>query len=86
MEHGLRDNLKKIGKKALGEKIYNGHPNEISTFNAFDCDAVTRFKARAQMRHEKCNRKMKEFWLMQVKFCSPDDENFATAFEEIDVQ
>ena len=41
VKHGMRDDLKEIGKKALGEKIYNGHPNEISIFNAFDCDAVS---------------------------------------------
>ena len=35
------------------------------------------------MRHDKFNRKMKEFWLAQVKFCIPDDENFADAFEAI---
>ena len=40
VKHGLRDKLKEIGKKSLGDKIYNGHPNEISTFIAFVCDAV----------------------------------------------
>ena len=85
VEHGLRDKLKTIGKKALGDKIYNGHPNEISTFNAFGCDAVTKFKACAKMDHEKFNGKMKEFQLIQVKFCSPDDEYFEAAFEAIAV-
>ena len=37
------------------------------------------------MSHEKLNGIMKEFWLMQVNFRSPDDENFAAAFEAIDV-
>ena len=40
-KHGLRDKIKEIGKRALGDKIYNFHANEISTFNAFYCDAVT---------------------------------------------
>ena len=35
------------------------------------------------MRHEKFNGKMKEFWMMQVKFCIPDDETFSDAFEAI---
>ena len=35
------------------------------------------------MRHEKFNGKMKEFWLMQVKFRSPYDENFAPTFKAI---
>ena len=37
------------------------------------------------MRHEKSNGRMKEFRLMQVNFCSPDDENYAAAFEAIAV-
>ena len=40
LKHELRDNLKEIFNKSLGEKIYNGHPNVISAFNVFDCDAV----------------------------------------------
>ena len=64
VEHGLRDKLKEIGNKALGDKIYYGPPNEISTVNAFDCGTVTKFEARSQMRHEKFNGKMKEFQLM----------------------
>ena len=37
------------------------------------------------MRHKKFNGKMKEFWLMNVKFCSPDDEIFAATVEAIDL-
>ena len=85
VEHVLRDKLKTIVKKALGDKIYNGNPNEISTFNAFDCDEVTKFKARAQMWHDKLNGKMKEFQLIQVNFVIPDDETCAAEFEAIAV-
>ena len=85
MEHVLRDKLKTIVKKALGDKIYNGNPNETSTFNSFDCDEVTKFKARAQMWHEKLNGKMKEFQLIQVNFVIPDDETCAAEFEAIAV-
>ena len=85
VKHGLMDKLKEIVKKALGEKIHNGHPNKTIIFNAFDCDAVAEFKARAQMRHKKFNGKMKDFFLMQVKFRSTNDENVAAAFETIAV-
>jgi hypothetical protein len=45
-EKGLKDKLKSIiGKKALGDKIYNGHPAECSTFNAADSEVVSKFKA-----------------------------------------
>ena len=37
------------------------------------------------MRHEKFNGKMKEFWMMQVKFCIPDDEKISGEFEAIAV-
>ena len=35
--------------------------------------------------HEKFNGKIKEFWLMQVKFRIPDDKKFAGVFEAIAV-
>ena len=37
------------------------------------------------MRHDIFNGKIKGFWLMQVRFCGPDDENFAGVFEAISV-
>ena len=55
--HGLRDKIKEISKKSLGENIYNGHRNEISTKNAFYSTIIAKFKARAQKRHEKFNGK-----------------------------
>ena len=85
MEHGLMDKPKEIDNKSLSEKIYNGHPNEIKAFNAFDCDSVKKIKARAQMRHDKFNERMKEFRMMQVKFRSPDYGKIAATFEAIAV-
>ena len=64
-ENGLRDKLAAMGKKALGDKGYTGYPNECSTFNAFDDDAVKSLKSRAQMRHEKFNGMLKEFSSLQ---------------------
>ena len=37
------------------------------------------------MRHDKFNEKMKEFRMMQVKFCSPDYGKIAATFEAIAV-
>ena len=67
-EHGLKQKLKSIGKKALADKIYNGHPDECSTFNAVDSEVVSKFKARVQMRHEQFNGMVKEFGCMDTKF------------------
>jgi hypothetical protein len=51
-DEGLKQKPAEIGKKALGAKGYNGHPEQCSTFNAMDCEAVKLLKSRAQMRHE----------------------------------
>jgi DDE superfamily endonuclease len=67
-EKGLKAKLESIGKKALADKIYNGHPNECSTFNAVDSEVVSKFKARAQMRHEQFNGMVKEFKCMANEF------------------
>lgn len=85
VKFGLLDKLRSVGKKALGDKIYNGYPDAVSTFNAFDDDAVMDFKARAQMRHEQFNGMMKEFAVLDTRFRSPDDEKFATCFEAVAV-
>jgi len=58
---GLKAKLASIGKKALGDKGYTGHPNECNTYNRFDDDAVKSFKSRAQMWHEQFNGMLKEF-------------------------
>ena len=67
-ENGLKKKLASLGKKALADKIYNGHPNECSTFNAVDSEVVSTFKARAQMRHEQFNGMVKGFKCMCVPF------------------
>ena len=73
-QEGLKDKLTAIGKKGLADKIYNGHPNECSTFNAVDHPAVSKFKARAQMRHEQFNGMVKEFKCMDVPFRHKPDK------------
>lgn len=85
VEGGLKQKLASIRKKALGDKIYNGHPNECSTFNASDDPAVKKFKSRAQMRHEKFNGMMKEFSCIHECFRHGGEESFGICFEAIAV-
>ena len=85
VKHGLKQKLKSIGKKALGDKIYNGHANEVSTFNAFDDEDVKAFKSRAQMRHEKFNGMLKEYGVLKQQFRHHSIEKFAMCFEAVSV-
>ena len=84
-DHGLKDKLKSIGKKALADKIYNGHPNECSTFNSVDDETVSKFKARVQMRHEQFNGMIKEFKVMSTPFRHKPDkmEKHKICFEAV---
>lgn len=77
---GLKELLASMGKKAVGDKGYTGYPNECSTFNAFDSDAVKMFKSRAQMRHEQFNGVLKEFSSLADQF-RHRKENFEVCFE-----
>ena len=79
-EHGLRDKLATIGKKAVGDKGYTGFPDQCSTFNAFDDPAVQEFKSRAQMRHEQFNGMLKEFSTLADQFRHEQDK-FEVCFE-----
>jgi len=79
---GLKSKLAEVGKKAPGNKICNGCPNECSTFNAFDSDAAKAFESHAQMRHEQFNGMLKEFDSMDRRFCH-GEERFETCFEAI---
>jgi len=73
-EFGLKERLSACGKKALADKIYNGHPDECSTFNAVDSTAVRTFKARTQMRHEQLNGMVKEFGVTKTPFWHKPDK------------
>lgn len=42
---GLKEKLESLGKKGLADKIYNGYPEQCSTFNAVDSDEVKEYKA-----------------------------------------
>ena len=73
-DFGLKQKLASCGKKGLADKIYNGHPNECSTFNAVDSSEVRTFKARAQMRHEQFNGMVKEFGCTKKVFRHKPDK------------
>ena len=79
---GLKALLKSMGKKAIGDKGYNGHPDECSTFNAHDCRGVKKFKSRALKRHENFNNMTKRFDCLSARFRHGVDQ-FATCFEAI---
>jgi hypothetical protein len=42
-DHGLRDRLRAIGKKAIGDRGYQGYHNECSTYNPQDSWNVKQF-------------------------------------------
>jgi len=79
---GLKEVLKSIGKKALGDKGHTGHPDECSTFNAFDDPQVKSLKSRAQMRHEQFNGMLKEFSSLDNCF-RHGEAKFKICFEAI---
>ena len=83
VKHGLKDKLCLVGKKALGDKIYNGHNDEVSTFNAFDSDRVKSLKSRAQMRHEKFNGMLKEYGAVSEQYRHRTQEKFGMCFEAV---
>jgi len=80
--HGLKEKLQSIGKKGIGDKGYNGHPNEISTFNAHDSVAVKKFKSRALHRHKTFNNMTKRFDILSGRFRHGVNQ-FASCFEAI---
>jgi hypothetical protein len=81
-DFGLKDLLERIGKKAIGDKGYNGHRNVCSTFNAHDSRNVKKFKSRALKRHENFNNMTKRFSCLSGRFRHGVDK-FATMFEAI---
>jgi hypothetical protein len=81
-DEGLRDRLQLIGKKAIGDRGYNGYKEECSTYNAHDCRGVRKFKSRALKRHETFNNMTKRFSCLSGRF-RHGVEQFSTCFESI---
>ena len=65
---GLKELLAQEGVKAIGDKFYNGHQNEVCTFNAQDSDEVKKFKSRALKRHECFNSLLKQYAVLDGRF------------------
>lgn len=82
---GLKEVLAGEGLKAIGDKFYNGHENEISTFNAQDSDEVKKFKSRALKRHERFNGLLKQFAVLDGRFRNRGPEKFSICFEAVAV-
>lgn len=82
VQAGLKEKLTAIGKKALADKAYNGHPEVCSAFNAFDSEEVKQLKSRAQMRHEQFNGMIKEFSVLENRF-RHSESKFKLCFESI---
>jgi hypothetical protein len=81
-KNGLKKLLQRLKKKAIGDRGYNGHPNEVSTYNAHDRRGVRKFKSRALKRHENFNGMTKRFGCLKGRF-RHSVKRFATCFEAI---
>jgi DDE superfamily endonuclease len=80
---GLKEALRDAHVKAIGDKFYNGHPNEVSCFNAYDSEDVREFKRRALLRHEKFNGLLKQFAVLDTRYRHLSPEKFASCFEAV---
>jgi hypothetical protein len=81
-DHGLRNRLRAIGKKAIGDRGYQGYHNECSTYNPHDSRNVKKFKSRALKRHETFNFMTKSFRCLDGRF-RHSPARFATCFEAV---
>jgi DDE superfamily endonuclease len=81
---GLKELVVSLKKKAIGDRGYNGHPKEVSTYNAHDCRGVRKFKSRALKRHETFNGMTKRFGCLAGRF-RHGVHRFGTCFEAISV-
>ena len=61
---GLRDRLKAVGKKAIGDGIYRGNQDTVSYPNSHDSRPVHKFKSRALKRHKGFNGMTKCFQIL----------------------
>jgi hypothetical protein len=82
---GLKEILKEHHIKAIADKGYHGHPNELSCYNNYDEDEVKEFKRRALWRHESFNSLLKQFAILDGRFRHSGREKFETVFDAIAV-
>jgi hypothetical protein len=67
-EKGLKEKLRSLGKRGIGDGGYSGHPDELSIPNPHDSKEVARFKSRALKRHERFNGYTKAFDCLSGRF------------------
>jgi hypothetical protein len=83
-KYGLKDRLRMLKKKAMGDGGYGGHFNCcISTPNAHDSKAVRTFKSRALKRQETFNGHTKVFESLRQRFRHDVGDRFPMVFESI---
>jgi hypothetical protein len=82
---GLKERLAQEQLMAIGDKFYNGYPDEVSIFNRYDEEEVKQFKRSALLRHEKFNGLLKQFDILDHRFRHVGAESFATCFEAVAV-
>lgn len=80
--YGLKQKLQQTYKKAIGDKGYVGHPEEVSTYNIHDNRSVNNFKSRALKRHETFNGLTKRFDCLNHRF-RHTPYRFKTCFEAV---
>lgn len=79
---GLREQLEADGKKAIGDRGYNGYHAQCSTYNAHDRKQVRKFKSRALKRHETFNFMTKRYKCLDGRF-RHGVSRFAACFEAV---
>jgi DDE superfamily endonuclease len=82
---GLKEVLAQENLKAIGDKLYSGHQNEVCIYNAQDSEEVKKFKSRALKRHERFNSLLKQFAVLDGRFRNRGPEKFAACFEAVAV-
>ena len=65
---GLKSKIP-TGKRAIGDSGYKGEPETVSVRNSLDSYAVKKFKSRARARHENFNGRIKNFKILDERFC-----------------
>ena len=84
IEDRLRDRLRQLGKKAIGDGIYRGNQDTVSYPNSHDSRPVKKFKSRALKRHEGFNGMTKSFQILRQMFRHSLDK-IGIAFEAVAV-
>ena len=79
---GLKAKLRVVGKRAIGDGGFSGHPKEINSPNAHDSLEVKTFKGRALKRHKKFNGYTKNFDCLKGRFRHSVDR-FKCCFEAV---